>query len=54
VALAKRGLRNMDSGEEKIEDADELARVRAQARKVYVQSALLAVIVTVVVFFLPL
>jgi hypothetical protein len=53
VALAKRGLRNMDSGEEKIEDANELARVRAQARKVYLQSALLAVAVTLVVLLLP-
>jgi hypothetical protein len=53
VALAKRGLRNMDSGEEKIEDADELARVRAQARRVHVQSALFAVAVTVVVLLLP-
>lgn len=53
MALAKRGLRNMDSGEEKIEDANELARVRAQARKVYLQSALLAVAVTLVVLLLP-
>jgi hypothetical protein len=53
VALASRGLRNMDRGEEKIEDANELARVRAQARKVYVQSALFAVAVTLVVLLLP-
>jgi hypothetical protein len=53
VTLAKRGLRNMDSGEEKIEDANELARVRAQARKVYPQSALFAVAVTLVVLLLP-
>jgi len=52
VTLAKRGLRNMDSGEEKIEDANELARVRAQARKVYLQSALFAVAVTLVVLLL--
>jgi len=54
VALASRGLRNMDSGEEKIEDANELARVRAQARKVYVQSAVFAIFVTIVVLLLPL
>jgi hypothetical protein len=53
VALASRGLRNMDRGEETIEDANELARVRAQARKVYVQSALFAVAVTLVVLLLP-
>jgi hypothetical protein len=54
VALASRGLRNMDSGEEKIEDANELARVRAQARRVHLQSALFAVAVTLVVLSLPL
>jgi hypothetical protein len=54
VVLASRGLRNMDSGEEKIEDVDELARVRAQARKVYVQSTLFAIIVTVLALFFPL
>jgi hypothetical protein len=43
----------MDSGEEKIEDANELARVRAQARKVYLQSALLAIFVTMVVLLVP-
>jgi hypothetical protein len=53
VALASRGLRNMDSGEEKIEDAGELARVRAQARKVYVESTLFAIAVTVVALLLP-
>jgi hypothetical protein len=53
VALASRGLRNMDSGEEKIEDADELARVRAQARKVYLQSALFTIFVTMVVLLVP-
>jgi hypothetical protein len=54
VVLAKRGLRNMDSGEEKIEDANELTRVRAQARRVHVESALFAIAVTVVVLLLPL
>jgi len=53
VALASRGLRNMDSGEEKIEDADELARVRAQARRVYAESALFAIVVTIVALLLP-
>ena len=53
MALASRGLRNMDSGEEKIEDANELARVRAQARKVHLQSALFAIFVTIVVLLVP-
>ena len=43
----------MDSGEEKIEDANELARVRAQARRVYVESALVAVAVTILALLLP-
>jgi len=43
----------MDRGEEKIEDADELARVRGQARKVYLHSALFAVAVTILVLLLP-
>ena len=54
MALAKRGLRNMDSGEEKIDDTSELNQVRAQARKVHIQSALFAVAVTLVVLLLPI
>jgi len=44
----------MDSGEEKIEDADERARVRSQARKVYIQSLLFAIAATVAVLLFPL
>ena len=53
MALAKRGLRNMDSGEEKIDDAGELDQVRAQARKVHLQSALFAIAVTVLLLLFP-
>jgi len=53
VALASRGLRNMDLGEEKIEDAGERERVRAQARTVHLQSAVFAIAVTIVVLLLP-
>jgi len=53
VVLAKRGLRNMDRGEETIEDASELAHVRAQARKVYMQSALFAIALTIFLLLLP-
>jgi hypothetical protein len=53
VRLASRGLRNMDLGDEKIEDAGERQQVRAQARKVHLQSAAFAVAVTIVVLLLP-
>ena len=42
VALAARGLRNMDAGDERISDPIELHNVRKQSRSVHVQAALLA------------
>ena len=53
VALAARGLRNLDSGDEKIVDAIELDHVRAQSRKVHMQSAIVALVVTALVLALP-
>jgi len=47
VALAARGLRNMDTGDERISDPIELLRVRQQSRSVHVQAALLALAVAV-------
>jgi hypothetical protein len=44
----------MDTGPEAIEDAAELARVRRQARKVYVQSAVVATALTALVTAIPL
>ena len=43
----------MDTGDEPIVDATELTQVRAQARKVYLQSAVFAIAVTIVVLLLP-
>ncbi|HKE85084.1 MAG TPA: hypothetical protein VKB50_15080 [Vicinamibacterales bacterium] len=43
----------MDSGDERIVDAIELQHVRAQSRKVHMQSALFAVAVTLLVLLLP-
>ncbi|HEY1306925.1 MAG TPA: hypothetical protein VGF24_25400 [Vicinamibacterales bacterium] len=43
----------MDSGDERIVDAIELQHVRAQSRKVHVQSALFAMVVTLLVLVLP-
>lgn len=45
VALAARGLRNMDTGDERISDPIELHRVREQSRNVHIQAALLALAV---------
>lgn len=42
VALAARGLRNMDSGDEAIVDPIELHHVREQARRVHIQAGLFA------------
>jgi len=53
VALAARGLRNMDSGDEQISDATELAQVRAQSRAVHIRAVLSAVIVAVLLTLLP-
>jgi hypothetical protein len=53
VALARRGLRDMDTGPELIRDAAELSRVRRQAGKVYLRSFLLAAMLTAVLLTLP-
>jgi hypothetical protein len=54
VALAARGLKNMDKGDEPITDPRELSQVRAQSRGVHIRAALTAVVVTVLVTVLPL
>jgi hypothetical protein len=46
IALAARGVRNMDGGDETIDDPLVLAQMRRQARRVYTRAALLAVVVT--------
>jgi hypothetical protein len=46
VALAARGVQNMDGGDETVNDPSVLAQVRRQARKVHTRAALLAVVVT--------
>jgi hypothetical protein len=43
----------MDDGKQKIEDAEELERVRNRARKVRRQSLALAVIGTAIVYAIP-
>lgn len=52
VALAGRDQRNLDGGVEPIPDA-ERAAIRQRARKVYVESAVAAVLLTVASVLLP-
>lgn len=53
LALAARGARNMDGGDEPIADATELSRVRAQARRVRGQAIALAALLSGVLIALP-
>jgi hypothetical protein len=53
VTLAARGARNLDRGEEKVGDPEDIAEARSVARRIYVQSALVAVLVTALGLLLP-
>jgi hypothetical protein len=53
VALAARGVRNLDRGEEAITDPNELAQVRRQARRVRLEGLALAAVLTLVLLALP-
>jgi hypothetical protein len=53
VALAARGLKNMDTGDEEIRDPRELDRVRAQSRAVHIRAAVTGVVVAAVLILLP-
>jgi hypothetical protein len=46
VALAARGARNMDTGEERIVDDDDKATLRLQARAVYIEATIIAALLT--------
>ncbi len=48
MALASRGLRDMDGGPEGITDRAELDAVRRQARGIHVRAAVIAVVVALV------
>jgi len=52
VLLASRGLRDLGGGVERIADADELATVRAQARRVSWMSLAATVLATAVLYLL--
>jgi hypothetical protein len=53
VRLASRGLRDLDSGPEPIQDEAELAAVRAQASTVLMASLVAAVVVSAAALLLP-
>ena len=52
MGLAARGSRNMDDGEEKIEDSELRRLLRRRAMKVYLESVAMGVVLTVAVFLL--
>jgi hypothetical protein len=53
VALAARGLKNMDAGDEAITDPSELKQIRAQSRGVHIRAALAGIVVAVLLTMLP-
>jgi hypothetical protein len=54
VALAARGLRDMDDGMETIADPVELQQVKAQARQVNVQAAVISAVITAMLIAWPM
>jgi hypothetical protein len=54
VALVARGVRDMDDGEKPVTDPAEQRQLRAQARRIYVQSTLIAAVFALVFYALPL
>jgi hypothetical protein len=53
VALAARGLRNMDSGDEAIDDERELEQIHAQSKQVHIRSIVSAVAVAALFAAIP-
>jgi hypothetical protein len=53
VNLAARGARDMDTGVEQIQDDAVLAQVRRQARKVQIESAITAAVLTILILLIP-
>jgi hypothetical protein len=53
VSLAARGARNLDAGDERIDDEAERAALARQARRVHVQAVTAGVALTILSFFAP-
>ena len=51
--LAARGTRNMDEGNEAIENPEELSQVKQQARKVHLESVVTAALLTALSLLIP-
>ncbi len=53
MSLASRGSRKIGENEEKIEDQAELLQVQRQARRVILKAFVVALFLTLLVYFLP-
>ncbi len=53
MALAARGTRNLDRGEERVADEEEAARLRRQAAWIHLQSLAAAAFLSAVMLLLP-
>lgn len=53
MAMAARGTRNMDSGEEKIEDEGLNAKLRGVSRKIHRRALITAIVITLVTILFP-
>jgi len=51
--MAARGTRNMDAGEEKLDDEDLIERLRAKSRRINRRALVTAAIITLVTLVFP-
>ena len=51
--MAARGTRNMDEGEEQVEDRSEVYKLRMNARRINLRALVIAIIVTLVALAFP-
>ena len=51
--MAARGTRNMDAGEEKIEDEDLIRRLRAKSRRIHLRALITSALITLVTLVFP-
>jgi hypothetical protein len=51
--MAARGTRNMDAGEEKIEDENLIARLRDKARRIHLRALVTAAVITLLTLAFP-
>jgi len=51
--MAARGTRNMDAGEEKIEDESSAAQLRAVSRRIHLRALITALVIALAAFAFP-